>query len=307
MSGSSVTRAEEKPVMTTETLPVAATTAQSPGTAFAEAFRTHGEHTEVAYDFTITDAHKPDRPMPRLTVRGLLKRRPVTSDVISFWSEHGPNSEQAAAVSESDLRREAAFQPRVEQALVHPVRAWLRIPEGLSGVPGGLAEYIDHRLLVRLATAENQALTIGPHGLLRHPEIARMPYQGDFADGLLAAFDAIEQVGSTAHAVIVNPADYYLRLAGRGSLLADLAANGTLISRTRMIPPGQALAGDFAEAVRLLDAGRSVIRVAEPPAGTLAGSGPAVCGEVYEGLAVHLPTHLFLAVPEHAVPEDRAS
>ena len=64
-----------------------------------------------------------------------------------------------------------------------------------------------------------------------------------------------------------------------------------------MIPAGQALAGDFAEAVRLLDAGRSVIRVAEPPPGTFAEPGLAVCGEVYEGLAVHLPTHLFLAVP----------
>ena len=70
-----------------------------------------------------------------------------------------------------------------------------------------------------------------------------------------------------------------------------------LISRTRMISPGCALVGDFAEAVRLLDAGRSVIRVAEPPPGTFAAPGLAVCGEVYEGLAVHLPTHLFLAVP----------
>jgi hypothetical protein len=133
--------------------------------------------------------------------------------------------------------------------------------------------------------------------LLRHPEIARLPYRGEFPDGILAACDAIEQVGSTAHAVIMNPADYYLCLVGRGSLLADLAANGTLISRTRMIPPGRALAGDFAEAVRLLDAERSVIRVAEPPPGTFAGPGLAVCGEVYEGLAVHLPTHLFLVVP----------
>jgi hypothetical protein len=64
-----------------------------------------------------------------------------------------------------------------------------------------------------------------------------------------------------------------------------------------MIPRGQALAGDFAEAVRLLDARRSVIRVAEPPPGTFAEPGLAVCAEVYEGLAVHLPTHLFLAVP----------
>jgi hypothetical protein len=281
--------------MTTAASPATATA--SPGAAFAAAFATHAERTEVRYDYTITDAHKPDRPKPRLTVRGLLKRRFAAAEVTSYWCESGPGPDQAVAVTDSELRREAAFRPRVAEARLHPVRAWLQIPAELTGDLDGLAEFIDHRLLVRLATAENQALTIGPHGLLNHPGVARLPYRGDFATGLLAACDAIEQVGSTAHAVIINPADYYLGLVGRGSLLADLAANGTLISRTRMIPPGQALAGDFAEAVRLLDARRSVIRVAEPPPGTFAEPSLAVCGEVYEGLAVHLPTNMFLAVP----------
>lgn len=275
----------------------AATTALSPGAAFAAAFAADGEHTEVHYDYTITDAHKPDRPKPRLTVRGLLKRRPVSEEVTTFWREGRPTSEQAARVQDSGLRREAAFRFSTDSAAVRPVRAWVQIPPELTGDPAALAEFIDHRLLVRIATAENQALTIGPHGLLHHPELARLPYTGEFADGFLAAFDEIEQTGSTAHAMIINPRDYYRGLVGRGSLLADLAANGTLISRTRMIPAGQALAGDFAEAVRLLDAGRSVIRVGQPPAGTFAGPGLAVCGEVYEGVAVHLPTHLFLVVP----------
>ncbi len=281
----------------TTAVPVAATATMSPGAAFAAAFAAHGERTEVTYDYTITSAHKPDRPKPRLTVPRVLKRQLVTADVISYWCESVPAAEQAATVTESGLRREAAFRPGVASARLYPVRAWVQIPEELADDPAGLAAYLDVRLLVRLATAENQALTIGPHGLLNHPGIARLPYRGDFATGLLAACDAVEQVGSTAHAAIVNPADYYLNLAGRGSLLADLDANGTLISRTRMIPVGQALAGDFAEAVRLLDAGRSVIRVAEPPEGTFAQPGLAVCAEVYEGLAVHLPTNIFLAVP----------
>lgn len=278
----------------------AATTALSPGAAFARAFAEDGERTEVHYDYTVTEAHKPDRPKPRLTVRRLLKHRAVSEDVIRIWREGAPTPEQAAAVTESGLRPEAALQFGTGQAAVYPVRAWVQVPPELTSDPRDLAEFIDHRLLVRLATAENQALTIGPHGLLRHPELARMPYDGDFTDGFLAALDEIEQIGSTAHAMIVNPADFYRGLVGRGSLLADLAANGTLISRTRMIPRGQALAGDFAEAVRLLDAGRSVIKVAEPPPGTFAEPGLAVCGEVYEGVAVHLPTHLFLVVPADA-------
>lgn len=276
-----------------------ATATVSPGTAFAAAFAIHGEHTRVTYDYNITDAHRPGRPKPRLTVPVLLKRRPADGE-ITYWCEGSPSPEQAAAVAESGLRREAAFQAGVAQARVYPVQAWVQIPGGLTGDADGLADYIDHRLLVRILTAENQALTIGPHGLLRHPGIARLPYEGDYVDAILAACDEIEQVGSTAHALIVNPADYYRRLVGSGSLLADLAANGTLISRTRMIPPGEALAGDFAEAVRLLDAGRSVISVATPPPGTFAEPGLAVCGEIYSGLAVHLPTHMFIAHPSGA-------
>jgi hypothetical protein len=269
----------------------------SPGAAFARAFASDGERAGVSFDYTITDAHKPDRPKPRLTVRGLLKRQPVTADLTRFWREGRNSAQQAAAVTDSGLRREATFRFTVAEAGVHPVRAWVQIPDGLSGDPDGLAEFIDHRLLVRIATAENQALTIGPYGLLNHPELNRLPYAGDYVAGILAACDEIEQTGSTAHAMIINPADYYRRLVGHGRVLADLADNGTLISRTRMIPAGCALAGDFAEAVRLLDARRSVIRVAEPPPGTFAQPGLAVCGEVYEGLVVHLPTHLFYAVP----------
>jgi hypothetical protein len=270
---------------------------RSPGTVFAEAFARSGEQTEVTFDYTITDAHKPGRVKPRLTVRSLIKKRPVEADTITYWQESRPTAEEAAAVTTAASRRESAFQFGVAQAEIRPVRAWVQIPPELTSDPAMLAEFIDHRLLVRLATAENQALSIGPHGLLSHPQIARVPYDGDYADALLAICDEIEQIGSTAHAIIVNPRDYYRVLVGHGSLLADLADNGILISRIRWVPPGHALAGDFAEAVRLLDAHRSAIRIAEPPPGTFARPGLAVCAEINEGLAVHLPTHFFLAVP----------
>ena len=58
--------------------------------------------------------------------------------------------------------------------------------------------------------------------------------------------------------------------------------------------------GDISVAARLLDARRSVIRVAEPPPGTFARPGLAVCAEIYEGIAVHLPTHLYLVTPTGA-------
>jgi hypothetical protein len=190
--------------MTTATFPASTATTLSPGAAFAEAFATDGPRTEVTYGYTVTDAHKPDRPKPRLTVRRLLKRQPADSETVSFWCESNLSPERADTVTESGLRREAAFRSGVGRAQLYPVQAWVQIPDELASDPAGMAEYIDHRLLVRIATAENQALTIGPHGLLRYPGIARLPYDGDFAAAILAACDEIEQVGSTAHGMIIN-------------------------------------------------------------------------------------------------------
>lgn len=271
-------------------------TEPTPGERFARAFLADPHGAEVLFPYTITDAFQPTRDRPRVTVRNLFKKRSVTDDVVRFWCERRPPAAEATAVHEAELRREATFRPGTAQAGVHPIRAWVQVPEELRDDPEGLASFLDHRLLVRLATAENQALTCGEHGLLKHPEIAELPYAGDYVAGLLAACDEIEQTGATPHAMIVNPHDYYRHLVGSG-VLEDLARNATMISRTRMVRPGCAVVGDFAMAARLLDGGRSAIRVDRPPAGTFATDAPAVCAEVHEGLAVHLPTHFFHVVP----------
>jgi hypothetical protein len=64
------------------------------------------------------------------------------------------------------------------------------------------------------------------------------------------------------------------------------------------VGPGCALVGDFAVAARILHTGKSVMRIGTPPPGTFASDGMAVCAEIYEGLAVHLPTHFFHVVPQ---------
>jgi hypothetical protein len=273
------------------------TAGPSPGEAFAQAFARDGRNAEVRFDFTITDAFKPTQDRPRLTVRNLFKKRIVGEEKIRFWQESRPSREEAAKVNEAGLRQEAAFRFGMGEGRVHPVRGWVQIPEELLDDPEGLAVFIDYRLLVRLATAENQALTLGEHGLLNHPGVTRLPYGGAYVSGVMAACNEIEQNGATAHAMIVNPYDYYNHMVGRNGLLEDLARNGTLITRTRMLAPGCALVGDFAVAARLLDAQKSVIKVAEPPPGTFSTPGIAVCAEIWEGLAVHLPTHFFHVVP----------
>jgi len=268
----------------------------SPGQAFYKAYVEDPTGARVRFDYTITEAFMPTKERPRVTVRNLLRVRPVGADVTRFWQENQPPRAETAGVTESQLRQEATFVAGMASAGLHPVRAWVRIPDGLADDPDAFAEYIDYRLLVRLATAENQALTLGEHGILHHPALTRLPYRGDFLAGVLAACNEIEQNGATAHAMIVNPYDWWYTMLGKG-ILAELGANGTLISRTRMIAPGHALVGDFAVAARLLDGGRSEIRVEEPPPGTFATPGPAVVAEIWTGLAIHLPTHFFSVVP----------
>jgi hypothetical protein len=100
-------------------------------------------------------------------------------------------------------------------------------------------------------------------------------------------------MGGTADGIILNPADYYL-FRGQGQLMADLERNGVFIVRTRVIEPGRAIVGDFGHGALLFDSGRSVIRFAEPPAGTFATPGVAVMAEIYERVVISLPANFYV-------------
>ncbi|MFR9676048.1 family 3 encapsulin nanocompartment shell protein [Streptomyces sp. TR02-1] len=263
----------------------------TPGEEFARAFAENPEKAEVRFDYTLTDTFRPGKERHRLTARNLFRKQPADSDVVRSWHETRPDPEHADTASGL---REDAFRFSLAEYRVTPIDAWVQIPEGLGDEPAGLAAFIDRRLMVRLGTAENRALT---HQVVHHPDVAELPYRNGYETGLLAAFDEIEQSGGTGHAIMVNPSDYYGRLAGSGSLLDDLAREGVMVCRHRQVERGCALVGDFAMAAVLLDARRSAIRVAEPPAGTFDGSGTAVCATVHESVAVQLPTHFFHVVP----------
>ena len=170
----------------------------SPGEAFAKAFTSEGERAQVTFGYTVTDAFKPTKERPRVTVRNLFKKLPMHGQLARFWCEARPSAQDASAVHESGLRREAAFRFGMAEARVHPIRAWIQIPPELAGDPAGLAAFIDYRLLVRLATAENQALTIGPHGLLIvRPDRAPLPPVVEQTAGLVYSADVTTYRGTS--------------------------------------------------------------------------------------------------------------
>jgi hypothetical protein len=264
------------------------------GQTFVNALDSGGLGTCVDYDVTVTDALTSSRRKPRHPARNMLKVVDLSRDPRRcYWHESAP-AHGDPEVRGSGPRREAAnrFHMSPVPELL-PTTAWVQVPDGLWEDAAAFASFIDYRLIVRLATAENETIIRGEGGLLNLPGIAHLSSTGPFASTLLAACNEVEQMGGTADGLIINPLDYY-RHMGQDRLMDDLERNGVFIVRTRLVDPGTALIGDFGHGAQLFDAGRSVISFAEPPDGTFAAPGVALMAEIRERVVVNLPTNFFV-------------
>lgn len=266
----------------------------STGEKFARAFVKGGDKTEVHYDFTITEEFKPGKNRPRIAmVSWVMIRRLTDKDSIHYWSERRPPKQLDQNLDGVHKWKESRVHFEAHVAKLRPIQAWIQVPREILQDPESLADYIDYRLIPRLGTVENEQITIGADGLLKHPGLTQTPYAGSFAEGLMWICNEVEQNAATAHVIIVNSEDYYKSLVSNGNLLQNLQINGNIIIRTRMIAPGCALVGDFAVATRFYHKGKSVIRFAEPPERTFATEGFALCAETYVGVSLNLPTHIY--------------
>jgi hypothetical protein len=265
-----------------------------PGRLFLEAVREQGLEAAVEYDVTITDSLTSSRRKPRYPARNMLKVVDLSREPRKYyWHESAPLPDDPQ-VHGADLRREAAsrFHKSAIPELL-PTTAWVQVPDGLWEDEDAFQSFLDYRLIVRLGTAENVTIIRGEGGLLNIPGIARMTSAGPFGTTILAACNEVEQMGGTADGLIINPVDFYKFMA-QGRLMDAVEENGVFIVRTRLVDPGTAIVGDFGHGAQLFDAGRSVIRFAEPPPGTFAEPGIALMAEIYERVVVNLPTNFFV-------------
>ncbi|MBZ4414941.1 family 3 encapsulin nanocompartment shell protein [Myxococcus sp. RHSTA-1-4] len=273
---------------------------QSPGAVFAAAVAAQGTKARVQFSTTITEDFPGFKRRPRVAVRALFKVKTSDKPQARYWYETHPTTAPGAHVQDVSLRPEAAFEFHFDQQPLRPTTGWVQLPPNLLDDPEALAQFIDFRLLVRLCTAENQALTIGKggervRGLLETPGVTRLPARKDPVTSLLAACAEVEQMGGSADGILINSVDYYQHLLGQHGLLGELASMGIRICRTRMVTQGTVVVGDFTAGATLFDSGRSEIRFAEPPPGIFPREGLAIRGEIHEALAIHLPTHFFVA------------
>lgn len=268
-----------------------------PGRVFAAACAADGLDACVEYDVTITDSLTSSRRKPRYPARNMLKVVDLSRDPRRyFWHETRPEPGEGfgAGVAGADLRPELANRfGKSPVPELYPTTAWVQVPDGLWEDQETFESFLNYRLIVRLATAENNTIIRGKGGLLEVPGIARMTSKGPFASTILSACNEVEQMGCTADGLIINPSDYY-RLLGSSRLMADVEENGVFIVRTRLVDPGTAIVGDFGHGAQLFDAGRSVIKFAEPPPGTFTEPGIALMAEIYERVVVNLPATFFV-------------
>lgn len=266
----------------------------SPGRIFAEACAADGLATCVEYDVTITDSLTSSRRKPRYPTRNMLKVVDLSKTPQRYyWHESAPKPDDPK-VNQGDLRRELAL--RFHKSPIPELcatTAWVQVPPDLWEDPDTFESFINYRLVMRLSASENYTIIRGEGGLLNIPGIARLTSARPFGSTILAACNAAEQMGATADGLIINPADYYIFMA-QGRLMEDLERNGVFIVRTRLVDQGTAIIGDFGHGAQLFDAGRSVIRFAEPPPGTFAEPGIALMAEIHVRVAVNLPTNFFV-------------
>ena len=267
----------------------------SPGRIFAEAVAAQGLRAAVEYDTMITDSVASRRRKPRYPARNMLKVVDLSREPRQFYWHESQPLPQDARIGGAEMRRELAsrFHKSPIPRLL-PTTAWVQVPPDLWEDAAAFQSFVDGRLIARLGTAENHTIIRGEGGLLNYPGIRRLANAGPFGSTILSACNEVEQMGSTADGLIINPVDFYTFMA-HGKLMDDLDRNGMLIVRTRLVEPGTAIVGDFGHGAQLFDAGRSVIRFAEPPPGTFAEPGIALMAEIHERVVINLPAN-FLVV-----------
>lgn len=265
-----------------------------PGRVFAEECAAKGLEACVEYDVTITDSLTSSRRKPRYPARNMLKVVDLSKDPRQYYWHESLAPPGDPVIKDADVRPELANRTHkspVPELL--PTTAWVQVPPGLWEEPKTFESFLNYRLIARLGTAENDTIICGEGGLLNYPGLGRMTSAGGFGSAILAAFNEVEQMGCTADGLIINPADFYAFM-GNGQLMADAEENGVFIVRTRLVEPGTAIVGDFGHGAQLFDAGRSVIRFADPPPGTFAEPGIALMAEIYERVVVNLPATFWI-------------
>lgn len=273
----------------TDTL-LAAPVLRSPGEDFAAAaVAAPGEDVAVSLRTALPATFPLAATRPRYTVRHLLKTREVAGPTEYLREEHRGADTSGASYESTP---EARFSTSAATAGITELTATLSIPAELTANAGMLATVVDHRLVVRLCTVENDALLNGSPdgavaGIRTLPGARRIAAPADVERVATETAALVEETGGSCDGIVAHPRLYweFVRLG----LLGRLGEAGIRVSRTRMLPPDEAVFADFRAAFTLLDTLDSAVGVRR---GAGADGQDLLWATVRLGLAVHLPQHV---------------
>ncbi len=271
-------------------------TKRSPGEEFARVACAGRDARDVHVQFAValTTTFPLAENRPRYTVRHLLKAATVVDEPVRFVSEARSEGSAAQSGAVYSATPEARFQPRLASAELTELVVEVPVPNGLLDDPALFAAYIDHRVVVRLCTVENEAFLRGSsdgriQGLLKLPQLSRRSAPGEFDDEVAVAAAQVEEMGGSCDGIIAHP-EVYWRLVRTG-MLGKLATAGVRVSRTRMIEPDRVLLGDMSAALTIVEPGTSSLSLCH---GAGDDGADVVQARQRVGLAVHLPQHLLM-------------
>ncbi|MEV5568864.1 family 3 encapsulin nanocompartment shell protein [Spirillospora sp. NPDC052269] len=231
---------------------------------------------------------------PRPTVREQTKGGTVADQALHYVRELRDDGAGERSETAYTATPEAVFRPSVAKAELTELSVRVPVPADLCADPALLARFVEHRVVVRLCTVENEVLLRGSAdgaipGLLSAPGVRRRSAESKpLLDALMDGCADVEEMGGSCDGLVMHPANYW-RLVGSGALTA-LDAAGLRITRTRMIERDLVLLGDFRAGITLLDGDESTLALRR-------SSGPdsaAIVATMRLGLALHLPQHFLL-------------
>lgn len=235
------------------------------GRTIAHACIRHQPEQEIIFNFSLLQLgnYSADRPTPRLTVRDQFKVVDLSQRQSGYWFETQADMVKGATEGVDALPEfQRAFGYAAAPDL-YPTRAWIGVHEAMFRDTEALTSFVAARLVPRLFTAENHALLSGPHGILNMAEtVERDSVSDDPGFCALEACNTVEQQGASAGGMFLNPRDYWT-IAQSSDAIRKLEEGGVRITRTRLVPPGQGVVGDFDLGTRLFDAGTSTVRISE--------------------------------------------
>ena len=266
---------------------------RTPGQEFAvAALSAPGEDVDVALRTALPATFPLAATRPRYTVRHLLKSAEIADRPTSYLCEE----HRGAAVSGTSYGEtpEAAFTTSMGTARPTTLTAELSVPREVTADAATLAAVVDHRLVVRLCTVENDALLNGSAdgavpGIRTLPQARRLEEPADVDRVVAETAALVEETGGSCDGIVAHPRLYWELV--RLGLLGRLGEAGVRVSRTRMLPPEEAVFADFRAAFTLLDTMDSRVGVRRG-AGT--DGQDLLWASVRVGLAVHLPQHVIV-------------